>query len=226
MPSTSQIPVIQACRWVVLPWPTPSGTNPPPQPEESPLVQPGSLRVVGGTRMHAALRPAPPQRLRQRERWMTSSNSASGAHAPLDTRKHSKPLAWKSPPGRWARVFQTLLAWRSPSSPGCQIQQGSSQLLDHYTYALWVTAESGGCFFRAASLAGHLGLGKLIALYDDNDITIDGNTAVSFTEDGPKRYEAYGWHVQHVPDGNTEAGATSVPSKRPRPSPTGPALSR
>ena len=45
-------------------------------------------------------------------------------------------------------------------------------------------------------------LGKLIALYDDNQITIDGRTDVSFTEDVLKRYEAYGWHVQHVEDGN------------------------
>jgi transketolase len=49
-------------------------------------------------------------------------------------------------------------------------------------------------------LAGHLGLGKLIVLYDDNDITIDGNTTLSFTEDVQKRYEAYGWHVQSVTD--------------------------
>jgi transketolase len=47
-------------------------------------------------------------------------------------------------------------------------------------------------------------LGKLIALYDDNHITIDGNTNVSFTEDVMKRYEAYGWHVQHVAEGNTD----------------------
>jgi transketolase len=60
---------------------------------------------------------------------------------------------------------------------------------------------------EAASLAGHLGLGKLIALYDDNHITIDGNTAVSFTEDVLKRYEAYGWHVQHVADGNHDVEA-------------------
>ena len=49
---------------------------------------------------------------------------------------------------------------------------------------------------RGCSLAGHLKLGKLIALYDDNHITIDGRTNVSFTEDVLKRYEAYGQHVQ------------------------------
>lgn len=53
---------------------------------------------------------------------------------------------------------------------------------------------------EACSLAGHLGLGKLIVLYDDNDITIDGATDLSFTEDVQKRYEAYGWHVQSVTD--------------------------
>ena len=55
-----------------------------------------------------------------------------------------------------------------------------------------------GVSTEAASLAGHWGLGKLIALYDDNGISIDGHTDISFTEDVCKRYEALGWHVQHV----------------------------
>ena len=49
---------------------------------------------------------------------------------------------------------------------------------------------------EASSLAGHLGLGKLIVLYDNNNITIDGTTEVAFTEDVLKRYEAYGWHTR------------------------------
>jgi len=60
---------------------------------------------------------------------------------------------------------------------------------------------------EAASLAGHWGLGKLIALYDDNHISIDGSTDVAFTEDVSQRFEAYGWHVLHVQDGNTDLGA-------------------
>jgi len=81
-------------------------------------------------------------------------------------------------------------------------------LVDHYTYVLMGDGcNQEGVSSEAASLAGHLGLGKLIALYDDNHITIDGNTAVSFTEDVLKRYEAYGWHVQHVADGNTDVDA-------------------
>ncbi len=58
-----------------------------------------------------------------------------------------------------------------------------------------------GVSSEAASIAGHLGLGSLVYVYDDNHITIDGTTALSFdTEDKAKRFEAYGWHVQHVDD--------------------------
>jgi Transketolase, thiamine diphosphate binding domain len=60
---------------------------------------------------------------------------------------------------------------------------------------------------EAASLAGHWGLGKLIALYDDNRISIDGHTEISFTEDVAARFESLGWHVQHVKDGNTDLDA-------------------
>lgn len=81
-------------------------------------------------------------------------------------------------------------------------------LVDHHTYVIMGDGcNQEGISGEAASLAGHLGLGKLIALYDDNHITIDGDTAVSFTEDVLKRYEAYGWHVQHVADGNTDVAA-------------------
>ncbi|EEG77161.1 transketolase [Dethiobacter alkaliphilus] len=75
-------------------------------------------------------------------------------------------------------------------------------LVDHYTYVY----TGDGCMMEgitseAASLAGHLGLGRLICLYDDNEITIDGGTEVAFTEDVAKRYEAYGWQVMKVSDG-------------------------
>ena len=60
---------------------------------------------------------------------------------------------------------------------------------------------------QACSLAGHLGLGRLIVLYDDNKIQIDGGTELAFTEDVMKRYEAYGWQCIHVEDGDTDLGA-------------------
>ncbi|GCE64692.1 transketolase [cyanobiont of Ornithocercus magnificus] len=82
------------------------------------------------------------------------------------------------------------------------------KVVDHYTYAVMGDGcNQEGVASEACSLAGHLKLGKLIALYDDNRITIDGRTDLSFTEDVLKRYEAYGWHTQHVQDGNTDIDA-------------------
>ena len=77
-------------------------------------------------------------------------------------------------------------------------------------YNIYVTAGDGdleeGITAEASSLAGHLGLDNLIVVYDDNHISIDGPTELSFTEDAAKRYEAYGWFVQEVPgDGNDMA---------------------
>mgnify|MGYP001070929437 FL=1 len=78
-------------------------------------------------------------------------------------------------------------------------------VVDHYTYTiLGDGCNMEGISGEACSLAGHWGLGKLIALYDDNHISIDGSTDISFTEDVSKRFEAYGWHVLHVEDGNTD----------------------
>ncbi len=83
-----------------------------------------------------------------------------------------------------------------------------STLIDHYTYVIMGDGcNMEGVSGEACSLAGHLGLGKLIALYDDNHISIDGDTSVSFTEDVGMRYEAYGWHVLTVPDGDTNLAA-------------------
>ncbi len=78
-------------------------------------------------------------------------------------------------------------------------------IVDHYTYViLGDGCNMEGVSGEAASIAGHWGLGKLIALYDDNHISIDGSTDVAFTEDVSKRFESYGWHVLHVENGNTD----------------------
>jgi transketolase len=77
------------------------------------------------------------------------------------------------------------------------------QIIDHHT---WFIASDGdlmeGISHEAGSLAGHLRLGKLIGFYDDNHITIEGETSLAFSDDTMARFEAYGWHVQRVEDGN------------------------
>jgi transketolase len=89
--------------------------------------------------------------------------------------------------------------------------RAGQELVNHRT---WVFCGDGdlmeGVSAEASSLAGHLGLGKLTVLYDDNRITIDGPTSITFTEDVTKRYEAYGWHTLQVEDANdTEAIAAA-----------------
>src|SRR5213596_37446 len=81
------------------------------------------------------------------------------------------------------------------------------EIVDHRVYCI---ASDGdlmeGVSNEAASIAGTLGLGKLVYFYDDNHITIDGTTSISFTEDRGKRFEAQGWHMQHVHDANDVGG--------------------
>jgi len=84
-------------------------------------------------------------------------------------------------------------------------------VVDHYTYGLCGDGDlMEGVSHEAASLAGTLGLGKLIFLYDDNLISLDGPTELSFTEDVLKRFEAYHWHVQIVEDGNDLEGISNA----------------
>jgi transketolase len=84
------------------------------------------------------------------------------------------------------------------------------ELVDHYTYSIVSDGDlMEGISHEAASLAGHLGLGKLIYLYDDNHITIEGNTALTFSEDVRQRFEAYGWQVLAVA-GHDRASVTEA----------------
>ncbi len=76
---------------------------------------------------------------------------------------------------------------------------GAKSILDHHVYAIVSDGDlMEGVSQEAASLAGHLGLGNIIYLYDDNKITIDGSTDLAFTEDVLKRFEAYGWHTRAI----------------------------
>jgi transketolase len=95
-------------------------------------------------------------------------------------------------------------------------------IVDHYTYAIVTDGDlMEGISSEAASLAGHLQLGKLIYLYDDNHISIEGGTQVSFSEDRMARFAAYRWHTQIVLDGNdVDAIDTAINAAKldPRPS--------
>ncbi len=80
------------------------------------------------------------------------------------------------------------------------------EMIDHHIYALVTDGDlMEGLSSEAASLAGHLQLGRLIYLYDDNHISIEGSTDIAFTEDRELRFKSYGWHVQHISDGNDVA---------------------
>ena len=96
------------------------------------------------------------------------------------------------------------------------------EIVNHYVYAIVTDGDlMEGIASEAASLAGHLKLGKLIYFYDDNRISIDGSTQLAFTEDRAARFEAYGWHVNHVDDPfdiDALVAAVAAAKADPRPS--------
>ncbi len=88
-------------------------------------------------------------------------------------------------------------------------------IVDHYIYAIVSDGDlMEGISHEAASLAGHLGLGRIIYLYDDNHISIDGPTSLAFTEDVAQRFTAYGWHVERVDGHDREAIAQAIEAAR------------
>jgi len=104
-----------------------------------------------------------------------------------------------------------------------RFNQKDFPLIDHYIYAIVSDGDlMEGVASEAASLAGHLKLGKLIYLYDDNRVTIEGFTDLAFSEYVPKRFDAYGWHTSTVEDGNDlaaiEAAVRDAQSVGDRPS--------
>ena len=104
-----------------------------------------------------------------------------------------------------------------------RFNKSNHDIVDHYTYGIISDGDlMEGISHEAASFAGHLKLGKLIYLYDDNHISIEGKTDIAFTENRLQRFEAYGWHIQQVEDGNDlqaiEDALTAARNETDRPS--------
>ena len=103
-----------------------------------------------------------------------------------------------------------------------QFNKEGHDIVDHYTYAFM----GDGCLMEgisheACSLAGTLGLGKLVAFWDDNGISIDGEVEGWFSDDTPKRFEAYGWHVIPSVDGHdSDAINAAIEAAKADPRPT------
>lgn len=137
----------------------------------------------------------PLEQLKQFRQWgsLTPGHPEYGLTPGVETT--TGPLGQGFANGVGMAVAERLLA--------ATFNQSGHKIIDHYVYAIVTDGDlMEGVASEAASFAGHQKLGKLIYLYDDNRITIDGPTDLAFTEDRGKRFKAYGWHVQHVEDGN------------------------
>ncbi len=169
-------------------------------PADPALARPRPLRPLGRPRLHPPVRGAPPHGLRPAAR-RSSSASASGARSRPGHPEHgltpgiettTGPLGQGFANGVGFAVAERFLAER--------YNRPHHAVVDHHVYAICSDGDlMEGVSNEAASIAGQIGLGKLVYFYDDNRITIDGTTSLSFTaEDRGARLEAQGWHVQHV----------------------------
>ena len=102
-------------------------------------------------------------------------------------------------------------------------QRFGPEVSDHHVFAICSDGDlEEGISHEAASLAGHLGLGRLVYVYDDNHISIDGPTELAYSDDVPKRFEAYGWHVVQLGEvGQRPRRAGSRAARRHRRAATG-----
>jgi transketolase len=137
----------------------------------------------------------PLEQLRQFRQWGSITPGHPEAHLTPGVETTTGPLGQGFGNGVGMAIAEAHLAARY-NRPGFEI-------INHYTYALVSDGDlMEGVASEAASLAGHLRLGKLIYLYDDNHVSLAAGTDITFTEDRAARFEAYGWHTQTIPDGN------------------------
>lgn len=133
--------------------------------------------------------------LKRFRQWGSKTPGHPESHLTPGVEVSTGPLGQGFGNGVGMAIAQAFLAARY-NRPG-------HELFDSYIYAIVSDGDlMEGVAAEAASLAGHLKLGRLIYLYDDNHISLDGPTSLAFTEDRLKRFEAYGWHTLQVEDGN------------------------
>ena len=213
-PSRRRSPAIPACRWA---WPTSrpccsraSSSSTPRDPD-----WPDRDRFVlsAGPRLDAALCAAASHRLATACRSTRSRRSGNGARRRRAIRNTATRRASRRRPGRSGRGSRPRSAWRSPSA--WPMRGYGDGLVDHYTYVI----AGDGCLMEgisqeAISLAGHLGLGRLIVLFDDNGISIDGPTSLATSDDQLARFAASGWSVRRVDGHDPEAVAAAIAEER------------
>ena len=153
-----------------------------------------------------------------------SSLYLTGYDVSLDDLKHFRQLGSKTPGHPEYGVADGVETTTGPLGQGfangvgmaiaakhleARFERGGSGLFDQRIFGICGDGDlMEGVSSEAASIAGHLGLGNLVYIYDDNHVTIDGHTALAFTEDVCRRFDAYGWHTQAVEDAN-DLGALS-----------------
>jgi transketolase len=99
-----------------------------------------------------------------------------------------------------------------------EFNRDGDEIVDHYTYAICSDGDiMEGVSHEAAAIAGHLGLGKIIYLYDDNHITIEGDTDLAMSEDVGRRFEGYNWHVQRIDGHDRQAAAQAIEAAQAEP---------
>ena len=123
------------------------------------------------------------------------------------------PPASRSPPARSARGSPTGWAWAWPSG-GCGPASGPSWSTTTPSCICSDGDLEEGISHEAASLAGHLGLGRLVYVYDNNHITIDGPTELAYSDDVPERFAAYGWHIEDIGEVANDTDALEAAMRR------------
>lgn len=172
------------------------------RPRVSRVAGPGPIRPLRRTRIDAALQPPAPDGVRPPSRGAEAVPPV-GIALPRTPERGVTPgvEVTTGPLGQgFANAVGMAIAERMLAA---RFNQPDHEIVDHHTYVICSDGDlMEGVSAEAASLAGNLRLGKLVVLYDDNNVSIEGSTELAFCEQVGKRFEAYGWHVAHISDAN------------------------